>query len=277
LSKHIEERDTQHWNWKLWLWAFLCAAGIFFIAPEARTIQIFIYTSIGKTYITCGILFLIISGFLALLSFLIFKCKTRTVGPYAWLFLGCGLYAYFTFRLGKHPEEAAHFVEYALLAFFFFRALSHRIRDRTVYITTVLFTACTGIIDEFIQWLLPSRVWDYGDIGLNTLSSGIFVLILWKAVRPGMINQPLRKVSLRTLSGIITVTVILLGLCLSNTPEVVTMYTAKFSGLLWLRAEETMTGSGAVPLGLMSMWLLIVSLLVLVRVLGKQWEKRLEN
>jgi hypothetical protein len=277
LSKIIEERNAQHWNWKLWLWAFLCTAGILCITPEARSIQIFVYDSIGKMYITYAILSLLISGFLALLFILIFRLKTRNIGPYIWLSLGCGISIYFTLRLKKTPEEAAHLIEYALLSFFIFRALSHRIRDRTVYITTVLFTACTGITDEFIQWLLPSRVWDYGDIGLNTLSSGILVLVIWKAVRPGMINQPVRKVSLRTLSGIITVTVILFGLCLSNTPEAVTMYTAKFNSLLWLRTEETMTGSGAVPISLRSMWLLIVSLLVLVRVLGRQWEKRLEN
>lgn len=277
MSKIIEERNARHWNWKLWLWAFLCIAGILFIAPEARSIQVFVYDSIGKMYITYAILFLIISGFLALLSILIFRLKTRNISPYIWLFLGCGIYIYFTLRLKKTPEEAAHFIEYGLLTFFVFKALSHRIRDRTVFITTVLLVTCVGIVDEFIQWLLPSRVWDYKDIGLNALSAGVFVLLVWKAIRPEIIRRPVRKVSFRTLSGIITLTVILLGLCLSNTPEVVTMYTSKFNNLLWLQTEETMTKSGMVPLSLKSMWLFIAALLVLLWALGKRFEKKLEN
>lgn len=273
----IEEQNTHHWDWKLWIWALLCTAGILLTVPIARNIQKFIYSSIGKVHITYAILFLIFSAFLALLCFLIFKMKTRYLAQYLWLFATCGIYGYFTLRLRKYPEEAAHFIEYGLLSFFIFKALAHRIKDWTVYVSTILCVTVVGIVDEFIQWMLPSRIWDYKDIGLNTLSAGLFILLIWKVIRPGKICRPVQRISVKMLSGIIILTVILLGLCLSNTPEIVSLYTAHFSALQWLQTEEVMTGNGTVQISLRGMWLLIASLLVLVRTVRKRWERRLEN
>jgi VanZ family protein len=236
-----------------------------------------VYASIGKEYFTFAVLFVVISGLLATLYFLIFKFRVKNVSQYIWLVISCSIYIYFTFQLKKHPEEAVHLIEYSLLTYFIFKALSYRIRDWTVYITPILLVAFAGTIDEFIQWLLPSRVWDYKDIRLNTLSAAIFTLIVWKVIRPAKICQPVQKISLRTLLGIITVNLIFLGLCLSNTPEIVNMYTAQFNGLSWLQNEEAMTKHGAVPVSLRTIWLIIAAILAFLWTFGRRWERRLDT
>jgi VanZ family protein len=273
----IEERNSQQWDWKLWFQAFLCIAAILCTVPAARSIQKFVYTSIGRSYITYAILFLIVSGLIALFSVLVFKLKTKNISQYIWLFLISGIYVYFTLRLSPIPEEAAHFVEYGLLTFFVFRALSHRIRDKSVYVTTILFVTFAGITDEFLQWLLPSRIWDYRDIGFNVVAAALFILIVWKAIRPKEIGQPLQKISLRLLSGIITMNLVFLGFCLSNTPDIVALYTARFNGLSWLQHEEAMTRSGVVPVSPGTLWLIIAAILVFLWTLVRRWERKLEH
>jgi hypothetical protein len=235
-----------------------------------------VYASIGKEFFTFAVLLVVVFGLLASLYFLVFKFNVKNVSQYIWLVVSCSIYIYFIFQLKKHPEEAVHLIEYSLLTYFIFKALSYRIRDWTVYITPVLFVSFAGTLDEFIQWLLPSRVWDYKDIGINVLAGGIFMLAVWKGIRPAMICQPVQKISLRILSGIFTVNLIFLGLCLSNTPEVVNMYTAQFTGLSWLHNEEVMTKPGAVPVSLSSIWLIIAAILSFLWAFGKRWERRLD-
>ena len=143
-----------------------------------------------------------------------------------------------------YPEEAFHIVEYGLLSYFFFRALSAKIRDRTIYITVLFFVAFVGILDEFIQWMMPQRYWDYRDVGINALAGAIFLFAVWKAVRPGIICEPVKRHSIKILAGIVTITLLFFGLCLSNTPERVKSYSSLLPSLSWLVDEETMTEFG---------------------------------
>jgi len=190
------------------------------------------------------VLFVIILVLSIALYSLVYRFKVKTPAQYIWIFICFALYLSVTLQLGKHPEEALHLVEYSLLTYLIFKALSYRVRDRTVYLTSVFFVALVGIADEFIQWLLPGRVWDYKDIGINALAAGLFMLAVWKGFRPAKICQPVQKISLRLLSRIITINLVFLGLCLSNTPENVHRYTSIFESLSWLRHEEPMTEYG---------------------------------
>jgi hypothetical protein len=147
-------------------------------------------------------------------------------------------------QLRQHPEEAMHLLEYGLLAFFVFKALSHRIRDWTIYITTVLVTLFLGVTDELIQWMVPERYWALKDVWINLLAGMIFVLALWKGIAPRNICKPVRKLSVNILTGMIAINFIFIGLCLSNTPDRVKRYTAIFPSLTWLLNEEPMTEYG---------------------------------
>ena len=242
-----QEIDTttnkDRWDWKSWLWVFLCSSAIFATVPLARNIQRFVYDSVGSAFFTYAVLAVILAAFGALVYLLAYKFRVRSTSQYLWLFSCAGLYIYFTIALRKHPEEAVHFVEYGLLSYFFFRALSVKIHDWKIYITVMLFVTFVGTVDEFIQWLMPGRVWDYRDVGINALASVIFLIAVWKAIRPEIISGPVKKYSLKMLAGILTANLIFFGLCLANTPDMVKRYTSEFESLSWLRDEEPMTRS----------------------------------
>jgi hypothetical protein len=122
--------------------------------------------------------------------------------------------------------------------------MRYRIQDWTIYITSALFVAIVGTLDEFIQWLMPSRFWDYRDVGINLLAGVIFLLAIWKGIKPQIISGTVRKFSVNMLAGIITFKLIFLGLCLSNTPDNVHRYTTAIKPLAWLQTEEPMTEYG---------------------------------
>jgi hypothetical protein len=125
-----------------------------------------------------------------------------------------------------------------------FKALSHRIQDWTIYVTAVFFVLFIGTIDEFLQWMMPRRYWDYRDVGLNMLGGGIFLLAVWKGIKPKIICKHVKKFSVKMLVGIIIVNLIFLGLCLSNTPSSVNRYTDALNTLSWLKNEQRMTEFG---------------------------------
>ncbi len=222
----------------------MCVTGIFSAVPAARAVQQFISKTAGPQFFTYFVLFFIVSALVALFYYFIFRLKVTKVSQYVWLFLCGGLYVYFTIQLKSNPVETIHFLIYGLLSYFLFKALNHRIRDRTVYITVLLFVLLVGTADEFLQWIMPGRYWDYRDIGLNTLAGGIFLLAVWKGIRPKSIYGAVQKISVKTLIGIATVNLIFLGLCLVNTPDMVKRYTEIFKNLSWLKNEESMTEFG---------------------------------
>lgn len=219
----------------------LCIAAIFYTVPLARSLQRFVYDSLGKEFFTYTVFVIVCLCLAAALYFLIFKYRIKSRSQYAWLFICAGIYIYFTIQLREHPEEAIHFVEYGLLSYFFFRALSVKVRDWTIYITVMLFVTFVGTLDEFIQWMMPGRYWDYRDVGLNAFSSVIFLFAVWKAIRPEIICGPVKKHSVKIFAGILTVNLLFFGLCLLNTPDMVKRYTSEFESLSWLRYEEPMT------------------------------------
>jgi len=261
----------KNWNRKEWLWTLLYALIIFFTIPVSRKIQGFIYNLFGRQFFTYSVIFVVICGLAVFLCFFIFKLKIKNISQYVWIFICAGLYIYFTIRLKRYPEEATHLIEYGLLSYFVFKALSHRIHDWTVYITTILIVSFIGTIDEAIQWMTPRRYWDFRDVGINILGGVILQFTIWKGIKPDVINKPLKKLSLKILIIVFTVDVIVLGLCLSNTPKAVNSYTAVFQSLSWLRTEEPMSKFGF----LKTMWALILISLITIWGLSARWLKRL--
>jgi VanZ family protein len=243
-SKISTEQEFYGWDIKSWLWVLLCAVGIILTVPIARSIQTFIKDTIGREFFTYSVLFTIIAASASLLYFFIYRLRVKKVSQYIWLFICAGLYIHFTIELRKYPEEAIHLIEYGLLSYFLFRALSHKIRDWTVYLSAVSIASFVGITDEFIQWITPGRYWGLKDIEINAIGSGILLLAIWKGIKPGIICKPVKKFSITLLAGIITLELILTGLCLSNTPDSVKLYTAFSDKLSWLRSEEPMTEFG---------------------------------
>jgi hypothetical protein len=179
-------------------------------------------------------------AFCAIVYVLVFRLKIRSPSNYIWLTAVAALYIYFTLQLWRAPEEAVHFLEYGLLGFFLFRALSLTIRDKSIYPTAFLIGSLIGIFDEVLQWMMPGRYWDFRDAGLNALATGLFQIALWKGIRPKIISEKTGPKSIRRVSLLLAANILLLGLCASNTPQRVASYTARLPFLSFLIKEEPM-------------------------------------
>ena len=81
------------------------------------------------------------------------------------------------------PEERTHLVEYGLVGVLVFEALLERWgRIRRAAVWAVLVTAVLGSVDEMIQSLIPSRVFDWRDIGFNA-GAGLMAVVAGSVVR----------------------------------------------------------------------------------------------
>ena len=78
------------------------------------------------------------------------------------------------------PAERTHLMEYTVVALLIYEALSERAsngrRVPLLPLLAFLLTALIGVIDEVIQWFLPSRVFEWIDILFNTLAAFMAVL-----------------------------------------------------------------------------------------------------
>ena len=209
-----------------------------------RRIQIFVTNNWGRELFGYFVLIVLSIGAIYLFYYLIFELKIRNPSRYIWLFVITGLYIYFTLKLWKIPEEAIHFLEYGLLGFFLFKALSHNIKDKSIFFTATLFALFIGTFDEIFQWIIPERYWDFRDVGLNGLSGGLFQLAIWKVMRPKFISEKFSAKSLKIFTSIFVGCFIILGLCVSNTPNRVYNYTTQIPFLSFLQKEEAMSEFG---------------------------------
>ena len=222
----------------------LCSISIFLIVPVGRAIQRFVSDKWGRATFGYSVLVVLATAFFYLIYFLTSKLKIRSASNYIWLFIIGGLYVYFTLKLWDIPEEAIHFLEYGLLGFFLFKALNHHIRDKSIYFTATLFALLVGTFDEILQWITPQRYWEFRDVWLNTLSGGLFQLAIWKVIRPKIISEKINFKSFKIFTYISASCLILLGLCVLNTPQRVASYTKRIPRLSFLQKEEPMSESG---------------------------------
>ena len=224
-----------------WLWVTLCVLAIFFTVPLARKIQNLVTTLAGRSFFGYFVLFATAAMFLVLGYILYFRLNIRAISNYIWLVLISAIYVYFTLKLWANPEEAIHFIQYGLLGFFLFRAFRHHIGDKNIYFVAFLLGTLIGIFDEILQWIVPGRYFDLRDVGLNALSSGLFQILLCKGVRPKLPYDKIQPKSIKIISILLAANLLLLGLCLSNTPQRVKKYTKALPFLSGLKNQEAMS------------------------------------
>lgn len=92
-----------------------------------------------------------------------------------WVAIGvAAVYGMVIVRMAIDPIERTHLFEFGLLAVLIHEALLERRRhDPGIPVPAVLavvITAALGWVDEGIQALLPSRMYDLRDVGLNALA-----------------------------------------------------------------------------------------------------------
>jgi VanZ family protein len=84
----------------------------------------------------------------------------------------------------RQPEERLHFLEYGALAGFVEAALRERWQvatdgSRSAAATTLaaVTTALLGWLDEGIQLLVPTRVYDWRDVGFNAAGGALLLAL----------------------------------------------------------------------------------------------------
>ncbi len=228
-----------------WAAFILWTAVVFSAAPYANDIQGWISDRLGSQALRFALSLLLLAlsaGFAVRLirrpagrasGVLARASGAAAGGRLAWL-AGLALLALFVMLRLRVDAEPVHLALYAILSWLAFRALSVRQRDGGVYLAAAALTAIAGTLDEVIQWLLPSRFWDLSDIGLN-VSAGVMVqLVIWKVVRPEGIAAGFGARSLRLAARLAAAEVLLLLLCVSNTPIRIEWYATRVPGLGYL-------------------------------------------
>jgi arylsulfatase A-like enzyme len=124
------------------------------------------YTGTGVT-VLAGV------GFL---GFLFARC--RRILPFLICFPVLGLYAYLLMELGRSPAERFHLAEYGVLSLLLFRAIRIDMPNTEAYLLGWGLAAALGCVDEGVQYLLPNRVFEWKDMGLNFLSSGLGMTVV---------------------------------------------------------------------------------------------------
>ena len=188
----------------------LCSLAIFALIPFGNKIQKIISDNLGKTFFIYFILAVLGFVFIGLIYFLIYKLKIRSLPNYIWLLILTFLYTYFTLKMRNSPVEVTHFLEYGLLSIFIFRALNHHIKDKTIYFSAAFIILLIGSFDEIIQWIVPNRIWNFKDVGLNVISGGLIQLAIWKVVEPKSISEKINPKSLRIFSSLFACCLIIL-------------------------------------------------------------------
>ncbi len=166
-----------------WLHVALFSIVIFLTLPAGPHIRDFLYDNFGTWFILYTVVTILGGGFLWALI-LTFHTKTRFYfSQLLWFAIIVYLYWFALKRTFKVPIESVHFVEYGILSLLVFRALRESYNERQILFTSFLITFSLGILDEFIQWLIPNRVGSMRDIVFNGVSGGLVQLLLWKGVR----------------------------------------------------------------------------------------------
>lgn len=141
-----------------------------------------------------------------------------------------------TFSLRRSPEEAVHFLEYGILAVLLHRALRPTVPDAFVFIAGALAGALIGTVDEVIQWFSPGRFWDWRDIVLNAGAGAFIQFALWRILPPhsGETSSRSKRIVVRLMVG----QLLLLTICLANTPQRVARYAPGLPGFEHLTSPE---------------------------------------
>ena len=128
----------------------------------------------------------------------------------------------------KSAEEAMHFVQYGVLYALVLRALLHRMRDGGVFVLAWLVCVIAGALDEWIQWAVPGRYWDFRDLVLNGVSALFGLAFFTLGPRPVYLDSAFSAATLRRVCQAGLVLVLLLAVSYSNTPAATRAFVERF-------------------------------------------------
>ena len=167
---------------RLWLWTLAVVAAIYSTLGLANTLA-WALRERGLLDVASFWLGMLLVG----ATIVAFGLKARPGGLEIAVMLGVtAAYVLLLLRM-VIPEERSHLIEYGVVGVFIYAALAERAsQGRRVPLPpllAVVATAALGVLDECIQFFLPSRVFDPIDILFNLLagamSVGTSVALAW--------------------------------------------------------------------------------------------------
>ena len=193
-----------------WLYVVLWTLIIYSTIPFARPVAEWIATNHGIQsffYIAAA------AGVIGLiLVFINLSGRSLSIHSYLWLTGVTFTFIAFAYQLREVPADVIHLVEYVVLSVLVYRALLHRIHDHSIYFIVTLIVAIIGAVEECIQWIVPSRVFDLRDIRTNFMAGGLAQLAIATGLRPTLITGTPSTPNLRRLCQVIGLAFLALGL-----------------------------------------------------------------
>jgi len=195
------------------LWIGLIYATI----PFVRTVREVFSARWPAEFIAYAVIAVVLSATVAAIVFLRKRQLHTGIADLLWLAGVAAVFVVWTHHLMVQPEEAVHFLEYGVLGVLLYRTFEDRVPDPTVYVAATLTGLLVGTVDEFIQWLVPGRYWDFRDIILNAGAVALLQIAIWR-----LLKRPSRTVSRssrRLVCRLAAAQVLLLTLCMAATPQ----------------------------------------------------------
>lgn len=225
-------------QWLSWLYVSVWSLMIFLTVPFARAIQEFVSRQWSSDLFTYGVLLAILVT-LVILTVYIIRYRQISRSGYFWISIIGVIFILYTIKLGdESPEEAVHFIQYGVLGVLVYRALTHRIRDISIFFSAALICSIIGMIDEVIQWLTPQRYWGLRDVWLNFFAAALLQISIAKGLSPKIIAGKISPSNLRFLCRVTIIAAAVLGASILNTPERITWYSERIPWLDFLKGSD---------------------------------------
>ena len=160
-----------------WVLVTVWTAFIYSTLPAANSIWRWLLAVTGRRSEALGAVLMAALG--VLVATFILR-RVRRWPATTWLWLG-GLVVVYALLLTSSwllPAEKTHLFYYGVLAWAAWRAWAFDLRGRGLFATTVVFVGVLGGIDEGIQYLLPERVFEWKDVGLNLLAGFLATCVI---------------------------------------------------------------------------------------------------
>lgn len=151
----------------LWLWVFLVFAAIYSTLFIGQPLAILLGNqNLGATIFGIGMV-------LVVATVIVYGITTKPSRFEFVIFLGTvAVYLMFFLRLGI--PDRTHLIEYSVLAIFIHKALvertNHVEKITMPAILSIVIAFLIGVLDEYIQKILPNRVFDTYDILFNGIA-----------------------------------------------------------------------------------------------------------
>ena len=227
LDKLPRESETRSW-----LYVAAGVGVIYATIPVARALREVVDGSVGREAFLYLTLLMVVAG--AVISFSGLRRRQLPRAAYLWLAILFTAFAILIYRLREIPEEAIHVAEYGILGLLVYRALVHRIRDYSIYVAATLIVGMIGMLDEYIQWVVPSRYYDVRDIATNFAAGFLSQLTLFAGLRPRLITGRPNARSRGRICYLAAMALLLMSVGFVNTPSRVGWYSGRFPQLQFL-------------------------------------------